>query len=142
MTVIKGTLLKTSNKIILGLIALLGFTLTFCRKEYGCPSAKFIVYGKAESKDSVFPVKNIMVAMNGDTTFTSNEGQFMVIKNDYPPDDVIFNLSFKDIDSTVNGEFKELDTIVEFINPQFVNGDGDWYEGEASKEFNVRLERK
>ena len=53
-----------------------------------------------------------------------------------------FNIEFIDIDGAENGEYQSLDTIVEFKDPHFTGGDGDWYAGETSKEFNIQLNPK
>jgi len=138
---------KTSNAIIFGLLALLGFAPS-CEKgpstkaEYGTPSAKFIVNGKVNSKESNSPVKSIRVIMNRDTSYTDSEGYYQVNEINGFPDNQTFQINFQDIDSTINGDYNDLDTIVEFTNPQFVNGDGHWYKGETSKELNVKLGKK
>ena len=143
----KNKFYKTSNAIIFGLLALLGFTSS-CDKgpnlmvEYGTPSAKFIVNGKVNSKDTNTPIHNIRVIMRGDTSFTDSEGKYQVVDNYGFPNNQTYDLKFQDIDSTINGNYKNLDTIVEFVNPQFINGDGHWYEGETSKEFNIKLDEK
>ena len=144
---VKNKFYKTSNAIIFGLLALLGFASS-CSKEpnskveYGTPSAKFIVNGKVNSKETNIPIKNIRVVMDRDTSFTDNEGNYQVVENNGFPDNQTFHIHFQDIDSTINGDYENLDTTVEFVNPQFVNGDGHWYEGETSKEFNVKLDKK
>ena len=143
----KNKFYKTSNAIIFGLLALLGFTSS-CDKgpnlvaEYGTPSAKFIVNGKVNSKDTNIPIHNIRVIMRGDTSFTDSEGKYQVVDNYGFPENQTYDLKFQDIDSTINNNYKNLDTIVEFVNPQFINGDGHWYEGETSKEFNIKLDEK
>ncbi len=53
-----------------------------------------------------------------------------------------FNIQYRDEDGAANGEYNDLDTIIEFKNPQFVNGDGSWYAGETSKEFDIKLTPK
>ncbi len=143
----KNKFYKTSNAIILGLLALLGFASS-CEKwpntkaEYGTPSAKFIVNGKVNSKETNSPIKNIRVIMNRDTSYTDSEGHYQVNEINGFPNNQTFQINFQDIDSTINGDYNDLDTIVEFTNPQFVNGDGNWYAGETSKEFNVKLDEK
>lgn len=138
---------KTSNAIIFGLLALLGFA-TSCEKgpntiaEYGTPSAKFIVKGKVDSKETNTPIKNVRVIMNSDTSFSDSEGRYQVIENYGFPTNQTFQIKFQDIDGLINGDYEDIDTVVEFANPQFVNGDGHWYEGETSKEFNVKLNEK
>jgi len=148
MKKLKTKFYKTSNTIIFGLLALLGFASS-CEKEpnsimveYGTPSAKFIVNGKISSNDTNTPIKNIRVIMNRDTSFSDSEGHYQVIENHGFPINQTFQINLQDVDSTVNGDYKNLDTIVEFVNPQFVNGDGHWYEGETTKEFNVKLDKK
>lgn len=142
----KNKFYKTSNAIIFGLLALLGFASS-CEKnnikaEYGTPSAKFIVNGKVESKETNSLIKSIRVIMNRDTSFTDSEGHYQVNEINGFPDNQTFQINFQDIDGTLNGDYKNLDTVVEFVNPQFVNGDGSWYAGETSKEFNVKLDKK
>jgi hypothetical protein len=88
--------------------------------EYGTPSAKFIVKGKVESSVTNQPIQNIRVYPEAQT----------------------FPIRFHDIDGNLQGEFNNLDTVVEFKNPQFTNGDGHWYKGETSKEFNIQLKPK
>src|SRR5665648_547723 len=108
MKKVKTKFYKTSNSIILGLLALLGFASS-CEKEpnsmveYGTPSAKFIVNGKVNSKDTNTPIKNIRVIMNRDTSFSDSEGHYQVIENNGFPDNQTFQINFQDVDSTVNG---------------------------------------
>lgn len=144
MKKVKNKFYKTSNAIIFGLLALLGFASS-CDKgskaEYGTPSAKFIVNGNVDAKESNTPIKNIRVIMNRDTSFTDGEGHYQVESGEFPNNQT-FQINFQDIDGAINGEYQNLDTIVEFVNPQFVNGDGNWYEGETSKDLNVKLDKK
>lgn len=139
----RNILYKTSNTIILGLLALLGFT-TSCEKkvEYGTPSAKFIVNGKVISSDSNEAIENVRVIMQGDTTKTDNEGKYQVVNKYGFPGDQTYDIQFQDIDGATNGDYQNLDTIVEFKNPQFINGDGNWYSGETSKELDIELNKK
>jgi hypothetical protein len=48
-------------------------------------------------------------------------------------------MSFEDIDGAQNGSFQALDTIVEFVDPQFTGGSGNWDSGETETIFNVEL---
>lgn len=135
--------LKTYNVLIAGLLAILGFT-TACdsKDEYGTPSAKFIVNGKVKVSETDLPIENVRVTMQGDTTYTNADGVYQVVDKWGFPTDQTYNLEFQDIDGEENGEFNELDTIVEFKDPKFLDGDGDWYSGETSKEFDVKLTPK
>lgn len=138
--------LKAYNAFIATLLAILGFT-TSCkdyliRTEYGTPSAKFIVNGKIESSVSNTAIENIRVIMHGDTTFTDGEGKYQVSDKYGFPRSQIYDIKFQDIDGSQNGEFENFDTVVEFKDPSFINGDGHWYQGEISKELNVTLNPK
>ena len=143
MKKVKIKFFKTSNAIIFGLLALLGFT-TSCEKkvEYGTPSAKFIVNGKVISSDSNEAINNIRVVMRGDTTKTDNEGKYQVVDKYGFPSDQTYDIQFQDIDGATNGDYQNLDTIIEFKDPQFINGDGNWYSGETSKELDIELNKK
>lgn len=147
MKKVKIRFLKTSNAIIAGLIALLGFAAS-CEKEndtkveYGTPSAKFIVNGKVISSESNLAVENIRVVMKGDTTRTDSDGKYQVMDEYGFPGSQAYDIQFQDTDGAENGDFQDLDTIVEFIDPQYTNGSGNWYSGEASEELNVELNPK
>ncbi len=138
----KIKILKTYNVIIAGLLSILGFASSCDSKdEYGTPSAKFIVNGKVKS-DTDQPIENIRVIMQSDTSYTNNDGSYQVEDKWGFPTDQTYNIKFQDIDGETNGEFSDLDTIVEFKDPKFSGGDGDWYSGETSKEFDVKLTPK
>jgi putative lipoprotein (rSAM/lipoprotein system) len=143
---------KTSNAIILGLLALLGFS-TSCniiRYEYGTPQADFIVKGKVTSSTTGNPIQNIRVIMKrdstnpygpGDTTFTDNEGNYHETLSAFPKNQT-FQLVFQDVDSAANGDYQGKDTTVQFTDPKFNGGDGSWYKGETSKNLNIKLDKK
>lgn len=132
--------LKTYNVLIAGLLTMLGFS-TACdsKDEYGTPSAKFVVKGKVKSSVTDQPIENIRVSMEGDTSFTNARGEYQIADKWGFPSDQTYHIEFRDIDGETNGEFNVLDTIVEFKNPEFTGGDGDWYSGEATKEFDTKL---
>lgn len=142
--------LKRYNSFIAFLIAILGFT-TACEKfadeygppapEYGVPSATFIVKGKVESNTNSEAIPGIRVVMGYDTTFSDEKGIYEVENNNFPSD-VNFKLEFTDTDGAQNGEYSPHDTIVEFKNPEFTDGDGSWYQGKTEKEVNVKLNKK
>jgi len=139
----KIRLLKTYNFLITGLLAMLGFA-TACdsKDEYGVPSAKFIVKGKVKSAKTDKPIENIRVSMQGDTAFTNVDGFYQVIDEFGFPGDQIYNVEFEDIDGELNGEFNDSNSTVEFVDPKFKGGTGDWYSGETSKEFDIKLTPK
>lgn len=108
--------------------------------EYGTPTATYKVIGKVSTEEDS-KIKGIRVIMRNDTAHTDVDGKFQVQTVDFPTD-VDFDIEFDDIDGALNGSFQSLDTIVSFVNPEFENGDGHWYQGETSKEFNVKLKSK
>ncbi len=136
------------NAIILSLLGILGLTSS-CEKigidpvaEYGVPSAKYIVNGNVTNSTDNTPIKNIRVVMKGDTAFTDNSGNYNIVDNYGFPGNQKIDIEFADIDGATNGNFHNLDTVVEFKNPEYTNGDGNWYEGEASQELNIELDKK
>lgn len=145
----KRKLLEKHNRILSFLLALtgIGAACTFggCEYgvgpvEYGTPSATFKVNGKVTSESGA-KIQGIRVIMQTDTSFTNPEGIFQVETVDFPGDKN-FNVKFDDTDGELNGAFQSLDTIVSFVNPEFKDGDGHWYLGETSKEFDVKLKPK
>ncbi|HPT15075.1 MAG TPA: radical SAM-associated putative lipoprotein [Bacteroidales bacterium] len=137
--------LKTYNVLLSGLLAILGFASSCeSRDEYGTPSAKFIVNGTVKSAETNMPIPDIRVTMTmqGDTSYTDSEGSYLVTDQWGFPADQTYNLRFQDIDGETNKQFIDLDTTVVFKDPEFSGGDGNWYSGETSKEFNVKLRPK
>jgi len=109
--------------------------------EYGTPSAKFIITGKIESDSTSVQIPNIRVNMLSDSVSSDVNGNYLVEAVSFPESQA-FTIHFRDIDGSLNGSYNNLDTTITFQNPQFANGDGDWYEGETTKEFNVKLKPK
>jgi len=141
----KTRYLKTYNKLISYLLALLGVSLACSNgcamygtpAEYGTPNATFKVLGKVTTEQDV-AIPNIQVVLDYDTAFTDNLGNYQVQTVNFP-DNQIFPVHFKDVDEVQNGEFQPLDTVVEFKDPQFTGGTGNWNAGETEKEFNIKL---
>lgn len=136
--------LKTYNAIIAILLAVLGFASS-CegpQTEYGVPTATFIIKGQIVSEKDSLPIPGIQVAMKYDSSLTGSNGNYIVQQGSHFASTQTFHLKIKDVDGIANGEFTSLDTIVEFKDPQFKNGDGHWYEGETEKELDVKLKPK
>ena len=134
--------LKSYSTILGILLTFLGFAQSSCAKlygspsvEYGTPSATFIVNGKVESSVTNNPIQNIRVIMQGDTTMTDAAGSYQIIDAHENPSRQKFPIRFQDIDGNLQGEYSNLDTVVEFKDPQFTNG-------ETSKEFDIQLKPK
>jgi len=139
----KNKILTAYNAIIAGLLSILGFAPSCdSRVEYGTPAAKFIVNGNVKSSETEQPVGNIRVSLLNDTSYTGSDGTYHVVDNWGFPAEQVYHIKFQDIDGAANGEFSDIDTVVEFKNPEFTGGDGDWYAGETSKEFDVKLTPK
>ena len=51
-----------------------------------------------------------------------------------------FKIHIQDIDSTQNGQFQNMDTLIEFKNSKFTGGDGELYIGQTEKEINIKLQ--
>ena len=108
---------------------------------HGTPVATFKVNGDVKSESTSNVIPNIRVVMGYDTTYTDESGNYQISNEEFPENQT-FLLEFKDIDGESNGEFQPLDTIVEFIDPEFSGGTGSWDNGETEKEVNVNLKDK
>jgi putative lipoprotein (rSAM/lipoprotein system) len=145
----KVAFLKRYNKVIAYLLTFLGLgsacAFSGCMygagpEMYGTPSATFRVYGKVLSEDSA-GIPLIRVVISSDTMYSGPEGNYTISKGGFP-DSQEFQIEFTDMDGAENGNWQNLDTTVAFVNPKFKGGDGDWYHGETSQEFNVKLMKK
>ena len=137
---------KSFNSLIALLLTVLGFS-TSCDKvdpkvEYGTPHATFIVKGQVQSKSDAKPLSNIQVVLNfNDTTYSDTNGKYVLEQSTFP-NSQNFKIQFKDIDGLANQEFNSLDSIVEFKDPKFSGGSGNWDKGSTETEFNVKLKQK
>lgn len=78
--------------------------------EYGVPVMEFRISGKAVDAQTGEPVKGIAVTYitedkyeHPDTTWTSDNGEFMIRQNSFPSDKM--TLKFTDVDGAENGEY-------------------------------------
>lgn len=109
--------------------------------EYGTPSAVFKVTGNVTSNTNE-KIQGIKITMQIKTTKSDGDGKYVIGVKDFPKDQE-YKVQFMDNDGSQNGgEFITLDTVVKFTDPKFEDGDGDWFSGTASKELNVKLEKK
>lgn len=134
--------IKSYNALIAGLLAILGYASS-CESavEYGTPAATFKVSGKITSAKTSEGIENIRAVMQYDTTYTDKNGTYNLEAISSPASDT-FSLFIKDIDGSANGAYQDLDTLVDFKDAEFINGDDDWYEGETSKKVNLKLKPK
>ena len=143
----KRALFKKYNTLLSFLLSVLGFgaagSISSCEYgtpavEYGTPLATFIVNGSVRSEVSSDNIPGIRVVMGEDTAYTDESGNYQVENMSFPGDQT-FLVEFKDLDGDINGEYQALDTIVEFVDPEFSGGSGGWDSGETEKEVNVKL---
>ena len=137
----KNYFIPTINKIILAFLALLGFSCSLDpnpRCEYGMPSADFKALGSIIDESTLDKLSNIQVAMQGDTIYSDENGNYE-IRTDNFSESQTFLISFTDVDGSLNGVYLPKDTLVDFSDVDFTNGDGSWYSGEKVKEINIKL---
>lgn len=137
---IRNYIIPTINKLILALLALLGFS---CipddpKLEYGMPSADFKAYGSIIDESTLNKLSNVEVAMQGDTVYSDENGIYEIRTVNFPQSQ-IFTISFRDVDGSLNEAYLPKDTVVDFSDIDFTNGDGAWYSGEKTKEINIKL---
>jgi len=142
----KIKLLKSFNRVIALLLSIIGVG-TACTsgceygspaEEYGVPRADFKVTGTVTASTKKLPLQGIQVAMEFDTAFTDQNGNYMVMTSSFP-ESAFFIVKFRDVDGEVHGSYLGLDTLVVFENPTFTGGNGNWYQGEANAILNVEL---
>ena len=144
MRTIKIGFLKASNILLSALITFLGFSsaCSLNQVEYGAPHADFIISGKTESAVTGEAVKNIRVVAEWDTSYTDDKGLYLKELETFGAQDGELVLKFEDIDGAENGAFEPLDTLIQYKASDFEDGDDNWYEGEARKIINVKLQPK
>lgn len=135
------------KKILAFLMSLLGFTVVSCNQvEYGCPYAEFDMKGVVTDEEN-HPIENIQIAVSNhdyDTVYTYTDAAgkyYLPTKEIYPWDSV--QVVATDIDGIEHGgEFESATQLISFSSSEFKGGDGNWYEGKASKEVNFQLKKK
>ncbi len=141
-------ILSITNKLILVLLAFLGFSCDSDDPgvEYGMPSADFKLTGNIIDKVTEANLNNIQVIFsdaasstyNFDTTYSDVNGNYEVNVNAWPTS-TAFMVQINDPDGAENGKYLAIDTIVDFSDIEFVDGDGAWNSGEKLKELNLKL---
>ncbi|WP_195373352.1 MULTISPECIES: radical SAM-associated putative lipoprotein [Parabacteroides] len=146
--------LTFTNRILAGLLTLLGFSVTSCggEDEYGCPYAEYEIKGKVVN-DKGAAIPNIQVVipapfeaneyMWGDTVTTNKSGEF-----DIKPavtsfgEDITFKIKTKDIDGEANGGlFEDKETEIAFKKEDLKGANGNWYYGKATKEVTITMKQ-
>lgn len=146
------------NKLLAGLLTLLGFSLAACDKigadEYGAPYAEYEIKGKVvNDKGTAIPDIQVILPtpslledseyMWGDTVTTNKSGEF-----DIKPavtsfgEDITFKIKTKDIDGEANGGlFEDKETEIAFKKDDLKGADGNWYYGKATKEVTITMKQ-
>lgn len=141
---IKNQGMNGYNLFLTMLLALLGCSGEEQACEYGTPRANFVVKGTIRSKSNAQPVSHVKVKlfdsdMNlSDSVISDQNGSFEVDIEDFPMSQEL-PIKFTDVDGTANGLFLPKDTVVEFKDPSFTGGDGNWNQGETQKVFDIKL---
>lgn len=146
--------LSASNKMLAGLLTLLGFSVVSCNttEEYGCPYADYKIKGKVVDEEGS-PIPGIQVItpdpwneygyLQADTVISNNSGEFTT----QPPtssfgDDITFKVTAKDIDGEANGGlFEEKETEVTFQKEDLKGASGNWFYGSAEKNVTIILKK-
>ena len=102
------------------------------------PSADFKAYGSIIDESTLNKLSNVEVAMQGDTVYSDENGIYEIRTVNFPQSQ-IFTISFRDVDGSLNEAYLPKDTVVDFSDIDFTNGDGAWYSGEKTKEINIKL---
>jgi putative lipoprotein (rSAM/lipoprotein system) len=139
-------LITSSNKFLAFLLFVLGFSAACsevaceygAQMEYGAPHASFIVKGKVTRANTEQAIPDIRVIMGYDTSYSDQNGNYRAEQSAFPTDQS-FLLEFTDMDGPQNGQYEAFDTTIEFVDPQFTGGDGDWDRGETEMDIDIRL---
>jgi len=127
--------LKLKSWLIASAASLLGINIS-CEMpvEYGTPEARYDVKGVVSAPDGS-PVQGIAVGYHSDTT--DAQGRYQVSYHIFPNEDI--QLSFSDIDSTLNGSFRDTPVTLATHDVPLTDGDGHWFHGHGSINYNITL---
>lgn len=141
-------LIKNYNRLLSGILFLLGFTLAGCDKEqadmYGTPYADHTIKGKVINQSAKgiadIPVEVIRIFDAPDTTrlVTNESGEFTYNKPTLMETDE-YKLIFNSPPGQMDLRFKADSLIVNFKDAEYRKGDKSWYKGEATKEISIQL---
>lgn len=149
--------LSISNKILAGLLTLLGLSTTSCGSEceYGSPYATYDIKGKVvNEKGTAIPDMQVIIPapdadneedqfMYRDTLLTNSTGEFNKrLEVGSFGEDITFKIATQDIDGEANGGlFEDTVTEVAFKKEDLKGGDGNWYAGNAKKDITITMKR-
>lgn len=149
--------LAVSNKILAGLLTLLGLSTISCggECEYGSPYTSYEIKGKVvNEKGTAIPDMQVIIPapdadneedqfMYRDTLLTNSTGEFnKQLEVGSFGEDVTFKIATKDIDGEANGGlFEDTVTEVAFKKEDLKGGDGNWYAGNARKDVTITMKQ-
>lgn len=148
--------LAATNKLLAGLLTLMGFSMTSCNTEveYGSPYATYEIKGKVvDEAGTAIPGIQVVIAESVDEeyalyayrdTLKSNRNGEFEVKIGLPTfgDNTSFQIKTKDLDGIDNGgKFEDITTEVSFKKEELKGGDGNWYQGKAEKDVTITLEQ-
>lgn len=157
MKKLKIKLLKAYNATIVAVFGFFGIVSSCMPVAYGTPHATFELKGTVKSSTDNRPIGNIKVVLEEDTAstqehphiryatiYTGNDGAYAHSQTIFPFGNQgrRLKIKYEDIDSTENGEFQSLDTVITIEPTDFNGKDGSRYAGKATKEINVSLRPK
>lgn len=140
------------SKVISFLLALFGFTacdIINPTAEYGVPSATFKVKGTlVDEADNTKTINGVKVAIGHlytddtgvkktyytDSIITNTTGRFNFSAEDFPTSRK-FVIKYEDVNAAQDGNYGLTIDTVRFENPDFTGGNGNWYEGETTKDL-------
>jgi len=137
----KKLFFKNYSKIIVFVLGIFGIAPGCMKAEYGTPYAEFKLNGNVKSALTEEPIKNIKVSIDNYQTVSDENGNFSFSTTDFPKE-ITYSLNFSDIDSSLNGNYNDLDTNITFDQANFVGGDGKWNKGVNEKNITIELKEK
>lgn len=120
------------------ILGLLGVQTSCGHAEYGAPTATYKISGNMKSDSTGNVIQGIKISMFDKTVYSDANGNYYIEAVDAAAENLIDIRCF-DMDDTLHGKFQDKDTLVDFSNATYTNGDGHWFQGETSKTVNIKL---
>ena len=118
--------------------------------EYGCPYAEYNLDVDVVDSENDAPIEGIRVSVIEkyseqftDTLavgLTQPNGKVRLQVGRMPTDK--HTLVADDVDGKANGAFDSASVVVTTSESDYANGDGPWYEGQATEEITIKLNKK
>ena len=138
---------KILKIIVPALLASLGYScIGWFAAEYGCPNATYKAKGIVVSDSDGSPIEGIRASLFRDTAYenyeepypiatayTNSSGFFFLEGSEFPR--LKLYLELLDLDGELNGSFERMEIKADYSIKTFTGGDGHWYEGEATIDF-------